>query len=89
VFERDGSGSEGGEETLAGVSLKTLLTTLLGLLLFGIYIGIVFYGENSLTVLSDLKEKQKELQHMKSHLMHQNRVLQKHYFELKQLEPKE
>jgi hypothetical protein len=78
-----------GGETLAGVSLKTLLLTVLGLLLFGIYIGIVFYGENSLTVLSDLKRKEASLKEMKLRLMRENRALQKHYFELEQLEPKE
>jgi cell division protein FtsX len=76
-------------ETLAGISLKTLLTTLIALLLFGIYIGVVFYGENSLTVWHNLREKQAKLQQEKKRLQHQNMVLQKYYFELKQLEPKE
>jgi len=76
-------------ETLAGVSLKTLLVTLLALLLLGVYIGIVFYGENSLTVWHRLKEKQHELQKEKERLQRQNMKLQKYYFELKQLEPKE
>jgi uncharacterized membrane-anchored protein YitT (DUF2179 family) len=76
-------------ETLAGISLKAFLLTLLALLMFGIYIGIVFYGENSLTVLHELKEKQEMLQKTKTRLMQRNRTLQKRYFELKQLEPKE
>jgi hypothetical protein len=76
-------------ETLAGISLKAFLLTLLALLMFGIYIGIVFYGENSLTVLQELKQKQETLQKTKNRLMRQNRMLQKRYFELKQLEPKE
>ena len=76
-------------ETLAGVSLKTLLTTLIALLLLGIYIGVVFDGENSLTVWRNLREKQAKLQQEKERLQHQNMVLQKYYFELKQLEPKE
>ena len=76
-------------ETLAGVSLKTLLTTLLALLLLGIYIGIVFEGENSLTVWHRLKKTQAELQKEKERLQRQNMKLQKYYFELKQLEPKE
>ena len=75
--------------TLAGLSLKTLLMATIGFLLFGIYVGILIYGENSLTVLQHLKEKKRALKQEAQILKTENQKLQKEYFELKQLEPKE
>jgi len=77
------------EDGLAGFSLKTFLVTALGILLFGIYVGVLMYGENSLTVLNQLKEKKTSLTQEKKLFMIQNQRLQKEFFELKQLEPKE
>lgn len=74
---------------IAGLSIKTFLISLLGILLFGIYLGILIYGENSLTVLEHLKEKKAALIDKKRVLKAENRRLQKEYFELKQLEPSE
>jgi chaperonin cofactor prefoldin len=61
----------------------------LGILLFGIYVGVLIYGENSLTVLNQLKEKKEGLTLEEKILKEENQKLQKEYFELKQLEPKE
>jgi hypothetical protein len=77
------------EEAIADFSLKTLLVTTIGILLFGIYIGVLMYGENSLTVLNQLKEKKQNLIDEERALKVENQRLQKVYFELKQLEPKE
>lgn len=74
-------------ETLAGLSMKTLLVTAIGILLFGIYLGILIYGENSLTVLKQLKEKKHMLFKEGQTLKKNNQELQKAFFELKQLEP--
>lgn len=74
---------------IAGLSIKTFLISLLGILLFGIYLGVLIYGENSLTVLDHLKEKKKTLIYKKKALKAENRKLQKEYFELKQLDPGE
>ncbi|MDQ1325428.1 MAG: hypothetical protein QG564_552 [Campylobacterota bacterium] len=76
-------------EELAGLSLKTLLIATVGILLFGVYLGILIYGENSLTVLNSLKEKKRGLITEEKILKTENQKLQKEYFELKQLEPKE
>ena len=76
-------------EAIAGLSLKALLVTAIGILLFGIYIGVLIYGENSLTVLNHLKEKKQVLIQEEKALKTENQRLQKEYFELKQLEPKE
>jgi len=43
------------EGSIAGLSLKTFLVTAIGILLFGIYIGVLVYGENSLTVLNQTR----------------------------------
>ena len=77
------------EGSIAGLSLKTFLVTTLGILLFGIYVGVLVYGENSLTVLNQLKEKKQGLSLEEKILKVENQRLQKEYFELKQLEPKE
>ena len=77
------------EGRIAGLSLKTFLVTALGILLFGIYVGVLVYGENSLTVLNQLKEKKQGLSLEEKILKEENQRLQKEYFELKQLEPKE
>jgi len=72
---------------IAGFSFKTFLVTVLGILLFGIYLAILMYGENSLTVLNQLKEQKKMLIEEQKTLKITNQQLQKAYFELKQLEP--
>lgn len=72
---------------LAGLSVKTLLIALIGILVFGIYVGILIYGENSLTVLNQLKEKKQGLLMKGKALKSENQRLQKEFFELKQLEP--
>lgn len=77
------------EEGLAGFSLKAILVTAIGILLFGIYVGVLMYGENSLSVLNQLKEKKQSLALEDKALKVENQRLQKEYFELKQLEPKE
>jgi len=51
--------------------------------------GILLYGENSLSVLSQLRDKKESLLNQEKVLKLQNQKLQKKYFELKQLEPKE
>ncbi len=77
------------EVSIAGLSLKTFLVTAIGILLFGIYVGVLVYGENSLTVLNQLKEKKQGLSVEEQIIKAENQKLQKEYFELKQLEPKE
>jgi len=76
-------------EAIVGLSLKAFLMTTIGILLFGIYVGVLIYGENSLTVLNHLKEKKQALRQEEKALKAENQRLQKEYFELKQLEPKE
>jgi len=77
------------EEGIAGFSLKALILTALGILLFGIYVGILIYGENSLTVLNQLQDKKAKLEAKAIALKNENQKLQKTYFEFTQLVPKQ
>lgn len=77
---------EGG---IAGYSVKALLFTAVGVTLLTVYVAILIYGENSLSVLTQLKEKKVALQEEAKALKEKNQKLQKSYFEFKQLVPPE
>jgi len=77
------------DEAVAGTSLKIFLVRILALLLLGTYLSIVIYGENSYTVLKQLKDEKNSLSQQERILKVENQRLQKEYFELKQLEPKD
>lgn len=47
--------------------------------------GILLYGENSLTVLDHLKQEERDLLREAKELKSENQRLQKEFFELKQL----
>jgi cell shape-determining protein MreC len=49
----------------------------------------LIYGENSITVLDNLKAEKKRLTLEANELKSENQRLQKEYFELKNLEPSE
>jgi len=78
------------EENLAGLSLKAILFTVLGLVLFVSYAWVLFdHGDNSWTALNRLYTKKEDLIQNEKRLKQENQRLQKVYFELKQLEAKE
>lgn len=52
----------------------------------GIYMGLIFFGDNSLSVLLDLEEHQDYLTEDIERLKAENAALQKQYFELKELD---
>ncbi|MFC3847641.1 hypothetical protein ACFOPX_03720 [Helicobacter baculiformis] len=58
-----------------------------GLVLLGLYIGTLLFGENSFEVLNTLRNKQANLQASVQNLQYENAKLQKQLFELKELEP--
>ena len=62
---------------------------LCGVAVFGIYVGTLLFGDNSLEVFLKLDSKQRVLEEKVEELKHSNAELQKEYFELKELEPKE
>ncbi len=70
---------------MAELSLKTLFITIIGILLFVSYLGVLIRGENSLLVLSQLNSKKETLLQQSRVLKEDNQALQKVFFELKQL----
>jgi len=54
---------------------------------FGIYIGDMLFGKSSLDVLLNLQEVEKSLEQRVESLRDENAILQKEYFELKDLDP--
>ena len=66
-----------------------ILLLVLFVIAFGIYVGDVLFGKSSLEVLLDLQDKKSELIENVKKIKEQNAILQKEYFELKQLEPQE
>jgi cell division protein FtsL len=72
-------------ESWFGFSLRSLLLIVLGILLFGLYVGVLLFGENSLEVLNGLKREKRQLLSEKHRLQSENQRLQKQYFELLQI----
>jgi cell division protein FtsB len=79
----------GRSDFFLGLSRKALVYLAILILLFGTYIGILLFGENSVMALVDLQKEKALLQKESEQLQNQNQKFQKEYFELKQLEPKE
>ena len=70
-----------------GLSWKRLSLFALIVVLSGIYIGIILFGENSLEVLLNLEEYENFLKSEVSTLKVENAGLQKELFELNELDP--
>lgn len=66
-----------------------LKMTILGIIVivFGVYVGNVLFGKNSLDVLLNLQTQKEYLQKNVKNLKEENARLQKQYFELRQLDP--
>lgn len=64
---------------------KPLVLFLLALL-FGLYVGHLLYGKNSLFWMIDLQDEADRLAMERERLIEENAALQKEYFELRQLE---
>ncbi|BCD68788.1 hypothetical protein [Nitratiruptor sp. YY09-18] len=59
------------------------------LVVLAVYIGLLLFGVNSVEVLYQLNVQEKNLQRNIEYLKKENARLQKEYFELKELEPKQ
>ncbi|MEN4053821.1 MULTISPECIES: hypothetical protein [Sulfurimonas] len=68
-----------------GLSLKKFFLLFILIVLFGIYLGIIFYGTNSLEVLFGLQDYENYLQDEVVRLKNENAELQREYFELKEI----
>jgi hypothetical protein len=69
-----------------GLSTPKFLIALSVVLIVGIYLGLIFFGNNSLSVLLDLEEHQDYLIEDIERLKAENAALQKQYFELEELD---
>ncbi len=54
---------------------------------FGVYVGDLLFGKSSLDVLLNLQTDKEILENKVINLKEQNAILQKEYFELKDLDP--
>lgn len=73
------------EANILGLSIKVILIIAIVMMLFGVYIGVLLYGENSLSVLNELKRTERRLSEEAKELKSENQRLQKESFELIQL----
>ena len=64
-----------------------IFLSLLAVIFLGIYVGDLLFGKSSLEVLLDLQEGRGDLKQNIKIIKQKNALLQKEYFELKQLEP--
>ncbi|WP_297811842.1 hypothetical protein [uncultured Helicobacter sp.] len=67
--------------------LLPFLSLVLFICILGVYFGNLLFGDNSLSVLLSLKNKESQMRQEVNRLMHENANLQKELFELKGLEP--
>lgn len=68
-----------------GLSITKFIVLLLIVLAFGIYLGIILYGTNSVEILFGLQEYELYLQDEVHRLKQENAALQREYFELKEI----
>ncbi len=67
-----------------GFSSKSFIFAITGIVFFLYYLGIIFYGTNSLQMLIGLKKYKESLQTEIVNLKNKNAELQHEYFELKE-----
>ena len=75
---------EEGGTALFSLKILGLVVVVVG---FGLYIGDVLFGKSSLDVLLNLQADKDTLSVKIQSLQEENAVLQKEYFELRQLDP--
>lgn len=75
---------EEGGTALFSLKILGLVVVVVG---FGLYIGDVLFGKSSLDVLLNLQADKDTLSVKIQSLKEENAVLQKEYFELRQLDP--
>jgi cell division protein FtsB len=81
-FEDESEG--GGGTALFSLKILALVIVVVG---FGLYIGDVLFGKSSLDILLNLQADKDILTKKIQSLKEENAVLQKEYFELRQLDP--
>ncbi len=68
-----------------GLSFTKFFVFVLIVLVFGVYLGSILYGTNSVEIFLGLEEYERYLQDEVVKLKHENAELQREYFELKEI----
>lgn len=68
-----------------GLSVTKFLVLLFIVLAFGVYLGVILYGTNSVEILLGLQEYELYLVEEVDRLKEENASLQREYFELKEI----
>lgn len=68
-----------------GLSLKKFFLLVFIVITFGVYLGIILYGTDSVEVLLNLQDYETYLQNEVVRLKNENAELQREYFELKEI----
>lgn len=68
-----------------GLSVTKFLVLLFVVLAFGVYLGVILYGTNSVEILLSLQEYELYLVEEVDRLKEENASLQREYFELKEI----
>lgn len=72
-------------EIYLGLSWKKIIVIALLVILIGVYLGILFFGKNSLDALWQIQEYESSLSSEVKQLKEDNALMQKEYFELKEI----
>lgn len=73
-------------ERYFGLSWPKLVAAVVLIVILGIYLGSLLFGTNSLQVLLELEEYETHLKEDIDRLKTENAVMQKEYFELRELD---
>lgn len=68
-----------------GLSLNKFFGLFFIVVVFGIYLGVILYGSNSIQVLFGLQDYETYLQVETTRLKNENAELQREYFELREI----
>lgn len=76
-------------EKYLGLSWKKIIVIATLVIMVGVYIGILLFGDNSLEAYLQLEEYQEALKSEVGKIKEENALMQKEYFELNELTSKE
>ena len=77
--------TQGLTQKYLGLSFNKFFSLLFIVVTFGVYVGMLLYGSNSIEVLFGLQDYETYLQSETARLKNQNAELQREYFELKEI----
>lgn len=80
--------SQGMTQKYLGISFAKFILMFAIVIGFGVYLGMLLYGTNSLEVLFGLQDYETYLQSEVDRLKNENAELQREYFELKEISAK-